>query len=95
MLFEYPADARLERPPASIDTAYKTLLNQTYDGVYQGLARYFPNGLKPEQERYVKIQYGWSLSGNWPEAAMVRSRVMSFEASLRALREPNEQMPRI
>jgi hypothetical protein len=30
-----------------------------------------------------------------PEAAMVRSRLMSFEASLRALREPNEQMPRI
>ena len=30
-----------------------------------------------------------------PEAAMLRSRLMSFEASLRALREPNEQMPRI
>jgi len=30
-----------------------------------------------------------------PEASMVRSRLMSFEASLRALREPNEQMPRI
>ncbi len=66
-------DQRLERPPASIDAAYKNLLNQTYDAVYQGLARYFPNGLKPEQERYVRIQYGWSLSGNWPEAAMVRA----------------------
>src|SRR5437764_15103942 len=29
--------------------------------------------MKPEYERYVKIQYGWSLSGNWPEAAMVRA----------------------
>jgi pimeloyl-ACP methyl ester carboxylesterase len=66
-------DARLERPPASVDATYKTLLNQTYDAVYQGLARYFPSGMKPEYERYVKIQYGWSLSGNWPQAAMVRA----------------------
>ena len=66
-------DARLERPPASLDATYKNLLNQTYDAVYQGLARYFPSGMKPEYERYVKIQYGWSLSGNWPQAAMVRA----------------------
>ena len=66
-------DARLERPPASVDATYKGLLNQTYDAVYQGLARYFPSGMKPEYERYVKIQFGWSLSGNWPQAAMVRA----------------------
>src|SRR5438067_710373 len=66
-------DARLERPPASVDATYKNLLNQSYDAVYQGLARYFPGGMKPEYERYVKIQYGWSLSGNWPQAAMVRA----------------------
>jgi pimeloyl-ACP methyl ester carboxylesterase len=66
-------DARLERPPASVDATYKALLNQTYDAVYQGIARYFPSGMKPEYERYVKIQYGWSLSGNWPQAAMVRA----------------------
>jgi pimeloyl-ACP methyl ester carboxylesterase len=28
---------------------------------------------RPEYERYVKIQYGRSLSGNWPHAAMVRA----------------------
>jgi pimeloyl-ACP methyl ester carboxylesterase len=28
-------DARLERPPASVDAAYKGLLNQSYDAVYQ------------------------------------------------------------
>jgi pimeloyl-ACP methyl ester carboxylesterase len=66
-------DARLERPPASVDTVYKNLINQTYDAVYQGIARYFPGGMKPEYEKYVKIQYGWSLSGNWPQAAMVRA----------------------
>ena len=67
------ADARIERPPASVDAGYKNLLNQSYDAVYQGLARYFPGGIKPEYERYVKIQYGWTLSGNWPQAAMVRA----------------------
>ena len=67
------SDARLERPPASIDTTYKNLLNQSYDAVYQGIARYFPGGMKPEYEKYVKIQYGWTLSGNWPQAAMVRA----------------------
>jgi hypothetical protein len=30
-----------------------------------------------------------------PEAAQVHSRLMSFEASLRALRAPEEQLPRI
>jgi len=66
-------DARLIRPPPSVDATYKALLHQTYDSVYQGLARYFPGGMRPEYERYVKIQYGWSLSGNWPQAAMVRA----------------------
>lgn len=66
-------DARLQRPPADIDAAYKALLSQTYDSIYQGLARYFPSGMKPEYERYVKIQYGWSLSGNWPTAATIRA----------------------
>jgi hypothetical protein len=30
-----------------------------HDTVYQGIARYFPDGMKPEYER-VKVQYGWS-----------------------------------
>ena len=71
-------DARLARPPARVDTLYANLLKQTYDAVYQNLARYFPSGMKPEYERYVKIQYGWSLSGNWPQAAMVRALAQSM-----------------
>lgn len=55
-------DARLARPPGSVDAAYSNLLKQTSGAVYQNLARYFPSGMKPEYERYVKIQYGWSLS---------------------------------
>jgi pimeloyl-ACP methyl ester carboxylesterase len=72
-------DARLQRPPAAIDHVYKQLLGETYDQVYRGIARYFPTGVVPHDfEKYVLRQYGWTLSGNWPEAAMVRALVQQM-----------------
>ncbi len=68
-------DARLQRPPTSVDDMYKQLLNQSYDAVYRGIARYFVNGVPKEAEKYIARQYGWTLSGNWPEAARVRALV--------------------
>jgi pimeloyl-ACP methyl ester carboxylesterase len=66
-------DVRLTRPPTPVDDTYRALLGISYDTVHQGLARYFPNGMPAGFDRYAKIQYGWSLSGNWPTAAMVRA----------------------
>jgi pimeloyl-ACP methyl ester carboxylesterase len=71
-------DARLQRPPTPVDEAYKQLLNQGYDAVYRGIARYFVNGMPKAAEPYVARQYGWTLSGNWPEAAMVRALVQQM-----------------
>jgi pimeloyl-ACP methyl ester carboxylesterase len=72
-------DARLQRPPAAIDQVYKQLLGETYDQVYRGIARYFPTGVVPNDvQKYVLRQYGWTLSGNWPEAAMVRALVQQM-----------------
>jgi pimeloyl-ACP methyl ester carboxylesterase len=72
-------DARLQRPPAATDQVYKQLLGETYDQVYRGIARYFPTGVVPNDvEKYVLRQYGWTLSGNWPEAAMVRALVQQM-----------------
>jgi pimeloyl-ACP methyl ester carboxylesterase len=71
-------DARLQRPPTPLDDAYKGLLNQGYNGVYQGIARYFVNGIPKDAEKYITRQYGWTLSGNWPEAAMVRALVQQM-----------------
>ena len=72
-------DARLQRPPAPVDEAYKQLLTQSYDSVYRGIARYFVSGVVPKDvEKYVLRQYGWTLSGNWPEAAMVRALVQQM-----------------
>jgi pimeloyl-ACP methyl ester carboxylesterase len=66
-------DARLQRAPVSIDEVYQQVLGQTYSTIYQAIARYFPNGMPQLAETYVMRQYGWTLSGNWPEAAMVRA----------------------
>ena len=72
-------DARLRRPPSPTDQVYKQLLGETYDQVYRGLARYFPTGVVPDSfQRYVLRQYGWTLSGNWPQAAMVRALVQQM-----------------
>lgn len=72
-------DARLQRPPTPIDQVYEQLLGETYDQVYRGIARYFPSGVVPKDfEKYVRRQHGWTLSGNWPEAAMVRALVQQM-----------------
>jgi pimeloyl-ACP methyl ester carboxylesterase len=71
-------DARLQRPPTPVDEVYKQVLAQGYDAVYRGIARYFVNGMPKVAEKYVMRQYGWTLSGNWPEAAMVRALVQQM-----------------
>ena len=71
-------DARLQRPPTSVDETYKQLLGESYDTVYRGIARYFTGPMPPVAEKYVARQFGWTLSGNWPQAAMVRALVQQM-----------------
>jgi pimeloyl-ACP methyl ester carboxylesterase len=71
-------DARLQRPPTPLDEVYKQVLNQGYEAVYRGIARYFVNGVPKVAEKYIARQYGWTLSGNWPQAAMVRALVQQM-----------------
>jgi pimeloyl-ACP methyl ester carboxylesterase len=68
-------DARWERPYRSADEAYKATLGLTYQQVFATIRRYFPTAeaWKPEYEKYARIQYAWTLSGDWPRLAMVRS----------------------
>ncbi|MGB7219037.1 MAG: alpha/beta hydrolase [Vicinamibacterales bacterium] len=66
-------DARLARPPTPTDEVYQQVLRLDYAAIYQSIARYFPNGVTPVAQKYITRQYGWTLSGNWPEAAMVRA----------------------
>ncbi|HTE43096.1 MAG TPA: alpha/beta hydrolase [Steroidobacteraceae bacterium] len=72
------SDGRYDRPWSNVDEAYKRNLTSTYQGIYAGIARYFshnPKAWKPEYEKYVRIRYAWTLSGDWPRYAMVQSLI--------------------
>lgn len=72
-------DPRFERPWRSADDAYQAAMQQTNDqrwqAFYANIRRYFPapGAWKPEYERYVRILYAPTLSGDWPRLAMVRA----------------------
>jgi pimeloyl-ACP methyl ester carboxylesterase len=68
-------DARWERPYRSTDEAYKATLGLTYQQVFATIRRYFPTpeAWKAEYEKYARIQYAWTLGGDWPRLAMVRA----------------------
>jgi pimeloyl-ACP methyl ester carboxylesterase len=75
------SDGRWERPWGSIDDAYKRQLNTTYQTIFAGIHRYFshnPSAWKPEFEKYVRIRYAWTLSGDWPRYAMVQSLIQQM-----------------
>ena len=51
-------DARLQRPPTPLDEVYKGLLNQGYNAVYQGIARYFVNGIPRRRKNTSPVNTG-------------------------------------
>jgi pimeloyl-ACP methyl ester carboxylesterase len=72
-------DARWERPYRSTDEAYKARMAQSHDQEYAQalgtLKRYFPKPetWTPEYDGMARIMYAWTLSGEWPRLAMVRT----------------------
>jgi pimeloyl-ACP methyl ester carboxylesterase len=65
-------DSRIGRPPRRLEEVYQTSLHRDYESIRTTFERYFVTW-KPEYERYVNIQYAWTLSGDWPRLAMVRA----------------------
>src|SRR5436309_3810692 len=72
-------DVRFEGPWRTADEAYKATMAETNDqrwqAFYANVRRYFPapGAWKPEYEKYVRILYAPTLSGDWPRLAMVRA----------------------
>jgi pimeloyl-ACP methyl ester carboxylesterase len=66
------ADTRHGRPARDIMEAYKGALARGYAEIVKGMRAYYVNW-KPEYMKYVRIHYGWTLSGDWPRMAMVRA----------------------
>jgi len=66
-------DPRQSRPWRDPGESYRqTLETTTYASVLGGHTRYYPRWHPPHLE-YVRRQYGWTLSGDWPHMAMVRT----------------------
>lgn len=61
----------------STEQSYKKMMAMTHDELYEGFEAnirwYFPNAWKPEYEKYVRMLYAPTLSGDWPRLAMVRA----------------------
>jgi pimeloyl-ACP methyl ester carboxylesterase len=58
---------------ADPEEAYQAALESSYQSVLRGHVRYYPRGWKPEYLHWVKVQYGLTLSGDWPRMARVRA----------------------
>jgi pimeloyl-ACP methyl ester carboxylesterase len=68
------SDPRPGRPWQDPQEAYRsTYEDTTYESILQGHVRYYPRGWRPEYLHWVKVQYGLTLSGDWPRMAKVRA----------------------
>ncbi len=74
-------DSRHGRAWTDPEAAYQSALRTSYRSVLSGHVRYYPRGWKPEYLKWVKYQYGLTLSGHWPQMAKVRAaqRQILFE----------------
>lgn len=68
------SDPRPGRPWTDPEEAYERVRDgTTYRSVLSGHVRYYPLGWRPEYLEWVKVQYGLTLSGDWPRMARVRA----------------------
>lgn len=66
-------DPRRRRPWSDPEEAYQRALETDYQSVLRSHVRYYPNGWSSEYLEWVKVQYGLTLSGDWPRMARVRA----------------------
>ena len=67
-------DARLNRAWRDHGEQYRASLNRSYESIRKGIERYFVTW-NPEYEYFIRLHYGWTQSGDWPQFAMVRSLI--------------------
>lgn len=65
-------DSRLSRSWSRFEPYASENDNRDYAAVRRNIERYFYTW-KDEYERYIDINYGWTLSAEWPRLATVRS----------------------
>ena len=67
-------DSRLERSWRDPEEQYQASLNRSYESIRRGIERYFVNW-SDDYEYFIRLHYGWTLSGDWPQFAAVRARI--------------------
>ena len=74
-------DSRHGREWMDPQQAYDDALGTSYQSVLRGHVRYYPRGWKPEYLHWVWVQYGLTLSGDWPRMARIRAaqRMILYE----------------
>ena len=71
-------DVRRQRPWNDPEEVYRSVLETDYHDVLSGHRRYYPAGWRDEYLEWVKVQYGLTLSGDWPRMARVRAAQMQI-----------------
>ncbi len=74
-------DTRPGRAWPDPEAAYQSALGTSYQSVLRGHVRYYPRGWKPEYLKWVRVQYGLTLNGDWPRMARIRAaqRMILYE----------------
>ena len=65
-------DSRLQRPWRDPEAQYQASLVRTYEAIRRNIERYFVTW-SDEYEYFIRLHYGWTQSGAWPQFAAVRS----------------------
>ena len=71
-------DLRRERPWRDPEDVYRDVLETDYQDVLEGHRRYYPGTWREEYLEWVRVQYGLTLSGDWPRMARVRAAQMQI-----------------
>ncbi len=67
-------DSRLQRPWRDLEAQYQASLARDYEAIRRNFERYFVTW-SDDYEYLVRLHYGWTQSGDWPQFAMVRARI--------------------
>jgi pimeloyl-ACP methyl ester carboxylesterase len=67
------SDQRQSRPWTDLETVYQRTLGTSYQSILRNHQRYYPNGWKPEYLYWVRLQYGQTLTAEWPKLARIRA----------------------
>jgi pimeloyl-ACP methyl ester carboxylesterase len=66
------SDQRLSRPWRDMEDAYQGALNSSYQGILRNHMSYYPTW-DNEYLEWVRIQYGMTLTSEWPRLARIRA----------------------